>query len=195
MQSSTASIKRLCANFPSALNAHLQRHDDIVKVERYEAPIILTREQTKLFLSEHIFCGSKIVDIDSIVSESRDTLLVARSDLFGQIDAPYNFQYLHPLYRQFLQELIIGSHWHSLILSKNNLAFSERYVILVKEVTSPSFTRLQSIFKEKSKQHPLNEDKIETVVHNIYEENCGKYYLSTIETVSPVKCEDEDTVE
>ena len=196
MQYSTASIKRLCATFSAA---DIQKHDGIVKVECYDAPIILTREQTKVFLHEHIFDGHCVDPniVDSIASQS-DLLLVARSDLFGQIDAPYNFGYLHSIYKRFLQDLIIESNWDGLILSDNCVAISNTYVILVKKMNCPSLDFLRSTLKQTGSSNFAMKkiidigDDIENVVKNIYEENFGKFYNAPANG-SPIKIE-EDTV-
>jgi len=195
MQYSTASIKRLCAKF----SADIQKHDGIVKVECYDAPIILTREQTKVFLHEHIFDGHCVDPniVDSIASQS-DLLLVARSDLFEQIDAPYMFGCLHSIYKRFLQDLIIESNWDGLILYKNHLAISKTHIILVKKMTYPSLDFLRSTLKQAgSSEFAVKKiidigDDIENVVKNIYEENFGKFYNAPANG-SPIKIE-EDTV-
>ena len=196
MQFTTASMKRLCAMF----SADIEKHDGILKVECYAAPIILTRQQTKVFLREHIFDGHYVDPkiVDSIASQS-DLFLVARSDLFGQIDAPYNFGCLHSIYKRFLQELIIESNWDGLITANNCLAVCKTHVILVKNMTSPSLDLLRNTLKQTGSSNyamkKIIDNNIEDVVNNIYEENFGMFYNAPANG-SPIKIEkvEEDTV-
>lgn len=198
MQVSIASIKRLCATLPSP--AEIRRHDGgVVKVECYDAPIILTREQTKVFLRKHCHKNVDPKIVDSIASKSH-LFLVARSNLFGQINAPYDFECLHSIYKQFLQDLMIESNWDGLIACDNRLTFSNSHVILVKKMTSPWLDLiLNSLEQRHSSNFSMKKiidigDSIDKVVDNIYQQNFGMFYDAPA-NASPIKIERDGSKE
>jgi hypothetical protein len=197
MQASTASMKRLCAAFSTEISDFHRKSEPVhVKVERYDSPIILTRKQTKEFLHERIFDRSRAAEkvIDWIASLSGRVFIVARSNLFLQIDAPYNFQCLNPVYKQFLQDLIIDSRWKGLVTLNNKLSLGE-HIILVKDVGSPLLDRLQIILEQKGfaikEIVSVGGKKIEEVIQNNYKQNFGADYLAPANAVS-VKLEESE---
>jgi hypothetical protein len=165
---SPAMLKRLCASFSTKVNSQREGHDHIVKIEHFESPRCLTRRETENFFTEHFFCNTSQYDMDDRkiaceLAAQSDLILVFRSDLFGVIDDIFLFRCLNKLYKDILEELIIGSRWEGLITSSNELGIAG-HVILVKDVEAAISCRsLNALFERVKIKKEVEIIKIQTM--------------------------------
>lgn len=167
--SSSATLKRLCASW---LNSHRHRQRqcnniNIIKVEHFDTPRVLTRKETEDFLIENSFTFSNDPKVNQnivnqVASQSK-LLLVVRSDLFRAIDDPFCFQCLDEIYKKILQELIIESHWGGLITFCKNLAIAD-HLVLIKDVdTARNRQSLNALFEMLQMENKFEMIKIEKI--------------------------------
>lgn len=153
---SPALIKKLVWCLAGEVETAKENNNALVKFECYEAPKILMREQARHFLCKHFFVDpvtdSKLISF--LVAQS--DIIIVRSNLFRELDYSYSFDYLHSVYKRFLQELIIDSSWNALIKSNGCLSVSG-HLILIKDnaSSSPSVAALLKILQ------PRNKDKVD----------------------------------
>ena len=110
-------------------------------------PKILTREETKAFIHKRIIGsgGTQIKHFVDRVARSNN-ILIAESNIFEHIDDPLIFQErLHPEHKMFLDLFIIGSSWGGLLTCEKRLCTGGNYIIMIRDITSPSLNGLKKI--------------------------------------------------
>ena len=156
----TAIMKRLCCTFNAELDG---RHNNNIKEEYggerssrssviMQQPRVLTRLEVKSFFYEHIIRSNDtqskgqrhLSDIVDVMARG-DVLLVAQSNIFRQLDDPLDFQLLSPEHKTFLDQYILGSFWQAILTYQNCLCAGENYLIMIKQIDSPSLKGLSEI--------------------------------------------------
>ncbi len=176
-------VKRICCH-----SFHRDGKDDggpNIKVEHGERiiqscisqPKILTREETKAFIHKRII-GSGGTRIKNFVHRlvRSNNILIAESNIFEHIDDPLNFQdQLHPEHKMFLDLFIIGSSWGGLLTCEKRLCTGGNYIIMIRDITSPSLNGLKKILTGDGCKFAIKDLRLSKVrdIEELVNENHG----------------------